>query len=107
IVDFVSTAPDEFEVRLGALRILGINLTFLTRFAIDTIQEKLNTALAGICTYNYLGEKDGSEVLQVKIDPKNLIPAFPDLHLVDVDVRDRAFVLRIGPKGRNLEQAAK
>lgn len=98
-VDFVSTAPDEFEVRLQALKVLGMNLSFLTSFALDTIKGKLDGVLSGVCTYEYLGEKNGSEVLRVRIDPKNLIPAFPDLHLVDVDVRDRSFVLRIGRTG--------
>jgi hypothetical protein len=34
--------------------------------------------------------------LKVTVDPKALMPAFPNLHLVDVDVRDRNFLLKIG-----------
>jgi hypothetical protein len=95
-VDFVATGPDVFEVRLRELKVEGINFKFLTKYALDAIKERLDSALHGICTFEYLGDKDGSKALQVKVEPKNLVPAFPDLHLVDVDVRDGSFVLKIG-----------
>jgi hypothetical protein len=41
-------------------------------------------------------EKDHSRALQVSVDPKALVPAFPDLHLVDVDIREGEFLLKIG-----------
>jgi hypothetical protein len=96
LVDFISTGPDEFEVRLRNLKVLRINFKFLTPIALKAVERRLKKALAGICTYKYLGKQDESQILQVKIDPKKLIPAFPGFHLVDVDVRDRNFMLKIG-----------
>jgi len=96
VVDFVFTGPDVFEVRLRELTVLGIGFTFLTKFALNAVKDKLDSVLHGICTYEYLGDKDGSKALRVTVNPAKLVPAFPDLHLVDIDVRDRAFMLRIG-----------
>jgi len=96
IVDFVTTGPDVFEVRLRKLDVEGINFKFFTRYALDAVKEKLDKTLKGICSFTYLGDKDDSKVLQVQVDPKSLVPAFPNLHLVDVDVRNRAFLLKIG-----------
>jgi hypothetical protein len=96
LVDFVSTGPDVFEVRLRELEVLRMDFKFLTPLALTAIKSRLKKALNGIGTYKYLGDKDHSRVLQVRIDPKKLIPAFPDFHLVGVDVRDRNFMLKIG-----------
>lgn len=97
IVDFVTTAPDVFEVRLRKLKAKGIDMKFLTKYALDAIQERLDKTLAGICTFKYMGEdKDENHVLQVTVNPKNLVPAFPNLHLIDVDVANREFLLQIG-----------
>lgn len=97
IVDFVMTKPDIFEVRLRKLNAKGVDIKFLTKFALDSIQERLDKTLAGICTFQYMGEdKDENHVLQVSVEPKNLVPAFPDLHLVGVDVGNREFLLQIG-----------
>jgi hypothetical protein len=41
-------------------------------------------------------EKDHSRALQVTVEPKALVPSFPDLHLVNIDVRDRELLLKIG-----------
>lgn len=96
LVDFISTGPDIFEVRLRGLQIMNVDFKFLTPIALRAIKGRLKKALKGIGTYKYLGNKDHSRVLQVTVDPKNLIPAFPDFHLVGVDVRDRNFMLKIG-----------
>lgn len=95
-VDFVTTEPDVFEVRLRELNVRGFDFKFLTKYVLDAIKERLDKALAGICTFEYLGEKDESQVLKVKVEPKNLVPAFPDLHLVAVDVGNREFLLKVG-----------
>lgn len=96
-VDFVTTAPDVFEIRLRELNVEGIDFKFLTRFALDAVKDRLDAALAGICTFEYLGEdKDESHVLQVKVQPEKLVPAYPNLHLVAVDVGNRQFMLKIG-----------
>ena len=97
IVDFVTTGTDVFEVRVRELDVAGIDLEFLTKFVLEAMKKRLDSALKGICSFRYVGEeKDHSRALQVTVEPKNLVPAFPDLHLVDVDVRDREFLLKIG-----------
>lgn len=96
LVDFISTGPDVFEVRLRKLKALSLDLKFLTPLALAAVKNRFETALQGIGTYKYLGNKDHSRVLQITIEPKKLVPAFPDFHLIDVDVRDRNFMLKIG-----------
>jgi hypothetical protein len=97
VVDFVSTQPDTFEVRVRELKVAGINFEFLTSFLLESMKKRLNHAMKGICKFKYVGvESDHSRALQVTVDPKALVPAFPDLHLVAVDVRDREFLLKIG-----------
>lgn len=96
LVDFVSTGPDVFEVRLRELEIMKLDLKFLTPIALAAVESRFRKALKGIGTYKYLGNQDHSRVLQITIDPKKLIPALPDFHLVGVDVRDRNFMLKIG-----------
>ena len=96
LVDFTYTGPDVFEVSIRQLEVLKMDLKFLTPLALTAVKTRLKTALKGICKYKYLGNKEQSRVLQVKINPAKLIPALPDFHLVGVDVRDRNFMLKIG-----------
>lgn len=96
LVDFTSVGPDVFEVSLRKLEVLNIDLKFLTPVVLTAVKSRLKKGLTGIAKYKYLGNKDHSRVLQVTIEPKKLIPAFPDFHLVGVDVRDRNFMLKIG-----------
>ena len=97
VVDLVTTEPDVFEVRVRKLNAEGIDVRFMTKYALDAIKDRLDKTLAGICTFAYKGEdKDENRILQVTVEPKNLIPAFPDLHLVGVDVANREFLLQIG-----------
>lgn len=96
LVDFTSTEPDIFEVRLRQLEVMKVDLKFLTPVVLTAVKSRLKNALNGIATYKYLGNKDHSRVLQVKIKPEKLIPALPNFHLVGVDVRDRNFMLKIG-----------
>jgi hypothetical protein len=97
LVDFVSTGPDVFEVRVRKLDVAGIDLGFLRKFVLESMKKRLNARMKGICKFKYIGEEtDDSRALQVSVDPKTLVPAFPDLHLVDVDVRDREFLMKIG-----------
>lgn len=96
LVDLVSTDADVFEVRLRHLKVLNMDLKFLTPLVLTAVKSRLKKGLAGIAKYKYLGDKDNSRVLQVTINPKKLIPAFPDFHLTGVDVRDRNFMLKIG-----------
>lgn len=97
LVDFVWTGPDVFEVRLRSLEVMKMDLKFLTPFALRAFKKRLDSALSGIAEYKYIRKKkDDSRLLRVKVDPKRLIPAFPDFHLVGVDVRDKNFMLKIG-----------
>jgi hypothetical protein len=97
LVDFVSTGPDVFEVRVRKLDVAGIDLGFLRKFVLESMKKRLDARMKGICKFKYIGEEsDESRALQVSVDPKALVPAFPELHLVDVDVRDHEFLLKIG-----------
>ena len=96
LVDLNSAGPDVLEVRLRQLEVMNLDLKFLTPLALTAVKSRFKKALKGIGTYKYLGNKDHSRVLQITIDPKKLIPALPDFHLVGVDVRDRNFMLKIG-----------
>jgi hypothetical protein len=97
IVDFVSTGPDKFEARVRDIEVAGIDLEFLSGYVLDVLKKRLDASLSGICDFKNVGEqKDHSRALQVSVDPKKLVPAFPDLHLVEVDVREREFLLKIG-----------
>ena len=97
VVDFVTTGTDLFEVRVRKLDVAGMNFEFMTKLVLEMMKKRLDQALKGICTFKYMGEEaDTSRALQVRVDPKALLPAFPDLHLVDVDVRSREFLMKIG-----------
>ncbi len=96
-VDLVSTASDVFEARVRELEVGGIDFEFLSKFVLEAMQNRLDHALKGRAKFKYVGvEKDHSRALQVTVDPKQLVPAFPDLHLLSVDVRDKEFLLKIG-----------
>jgi hypothetical protein len=97
IVDFVTTGVDVFEVRVRDLTVAGLDLEFLTKFVLQSMEKRLDTAMHGICTFQYVGEeKDHSRALQVSVKTDRLVPAFPDLHLVAVDVRDHELLLKVG-----------
>ncbi len=97
VVDFVTTAVDTFEVRVRRIEVAGINVEFLAKVVLESVKQRLDSTLKGVCTFDYVGEeKDHSRALQVKVNTKTLVPAFPDLHLVNVDVRDKEFLLKIG-----------
>ncbi len=97
VVDLVTTGLDTFEVRVRELEVAGLDLEFLTSFILEAIEKRLDSMLKGICTFKYLGtESDESRALQVTVNPKTLVPAFPDLHLINIDVREGEFLLKIG-----------
>ena len=96
LVDFVCTEPDVFEVRIREMKVFMVDLKFLTPIALKILRKRLMAALEGIGTFKYVGKKEKASTLRVRIDSQKLIPAFPGLHLVDVNVRDGNFMLRIG-----------
>lgn len=97
IVDFVTVGVDAFEVRVRDIKVAGIDVEFLSKFVLETLKKRLDKTLKGICSFTYVGtEKDHSRALRVSVNPGKLVPAFPDLHLVAVDVREGEFLLKIG-----------
>ncbi len=97
VVDFASTSVDVFEMRVREFEVAGLDFEFLTNFILEAMKNRLDHALKGICQFRYVGEeKDRARALEVRIDPKSLVPAFPDLHLVEVDIRDSEFLLKVG-----------
>jgi hypothetical protein len=97
IVDFVTTATDVFEVKVRQVEVAGMDVEFLAKYALQAVEKRLDAMLKGRCTFEYLGtEKDKARALRVTVDPAKLVPAFPDLHLLDVEIRERLFILKIG-----------
>jgi hypothetical protein len=96
VVDFVTTGTDEFEVRVREIKVAGIDFDFMAKTILESMKRRLNHSLGGICKFQYVGEEDHSHALRVMVDPKALVPAFPDLHLVNVDVRTGAFLMKVG-----------
>ena len=97
IVDISWVGDDVFDVKVRKLEAGGVNLGFMEKFVLESMKKRLNHTLKGMCKFKYVGEEsDHTQALRVTVDPKTLVPAFPDLHLVDVDVRDREFLLKIG-----------
>lgn len=96
LVDFVSTKPDQFEVRLRGLKVWMVDLKFLTPFALQLVKRRLSNVLKGMCKFTYLGKKDKAQAMRVTINSEKLIPAFPGLQLIDLNVKDQNFMLRIG-----------
>jgi hypothetical protein len=97
VVDFKTTGTDVFEVRVRKMDVAGLNVEFLSKYVLDSIHQRLDQSLKGICTFKDLGKSaDDSRALQVTVDTKALVPAFPDLHLIDVDIRNQEFLLKMG-----------
>lgn len=104
LADFSALEPDVFEVRLRKFKVLGVNLSFLVQPALSLMRERLESALQNFCTYEYLGKEDGDNVLVIKFDTPKLIPAFPNLHVVDVNFSNGAFMLGIGKTQKEHEK---
>jgi hypothetical protein len=97
IVDIQSDEIDTFDVRVREVEIAGIDLEFLSGYVLESVKRRMDQSLKGICTFEYVGElKDHSRALRVTVNPRKLIPALSDLHVVDVDVRDREFLFKVG-----------
>ena len=97
IVDFdTAEDSDSFDVSVRDVEVAGIDLDFMTGFVLASMEKRLDQSLKGICTFDYVGEKDHAKVLRVHLDPAKLVPALPGLHLVDVEIRDGEFLLKVG-----------
>ena len=97
VVDFASSGVDEFEVKIRALEVAGIDFGFLEDTILKSVKRRLNVALKGICKFKHLGEENEKiHGLRVIVDSKALVPLGTDLHLVAVDVRDGEFLMKLG-----------
>lgn len=97
IVDFEPVRPDVFDVKLRDAAVAGIDVGFLENYALESVKRRLNHVLKGLCRFRYIGEqKDHSRALRVTVDPAALVPAVPGLHLLNVDIREKEFLLKVG-----------
>ncbi len=97
VVDVASTGVDAFDFKVRDLEVADIELEALSGFVLESLKKRLDQSMKGVCTFTYVGEeKDRSRALHVVVDPKALLPAVPGMHLVDVDIRDREFLLKLG-----------
>jgi hypothetical protein len=99
-IDVSSIGLDAFEVRVRELDVAGMDFDYLKKVALGSIRKRLENRFPGVCSFE--DAQDGAErILRVRVDPVKLMPAFPNLHLVDVDVRDRVFLMKIGKAAGN------
>jgi hypothetical protein len=96
-IDIESNGPDVFEAKVREVKVGGNDFKFLAKYALESLENRLNESLKGICRFEYLGQQgDKSYALRITVDPQALVPAFPGLHLIDVDVREHEFLMKIG-----------
>jgi hypothetical protein len=95
IVEFNTVKTDVFEVKVQDVKVAGIDFEFLSKFILNSVKKRLDATLKKACTFESVDEGN-QHSLRVTVNPKALIPALPDLHLVDVDIREREFLLKIG-----------
>ena len=95
--EFQTTGTAVFEVRIREVDLDGIDVEFLNGFILDSLKKRLDQSLKNICTFRENGSNsDHNRALEVTVDSKALIPALQGFHLVDVDISDREFLLKIG-----------
>ncbi len=97
-LDSEETPLDVFDITVRGIKIAGLNMDFLTSYILSTLQSRLDEALKGMCTFESIESerKDHSQAIRVTMDPKKLLPALPGLHVLNVDVRDREFLFKVG-----------
>jgi hypothetical protein len=97
VVDLNTISPDIFDVKIRDIQIAGMDFQFLTGFVLKSLETRLEQSLKGICQFDYVGtQEDHSRALRVTVDPRKLIPALSGMHVVDVDIREREFLFKIG-----------
>jgi len=97
IVDFVWVAPNVFEIRVREIEVLHVDLEVLTGIVLDSAKNRLNKALKGACTFEYVGVKgDHSRAVRATINMATLLPAFPGMVLSGIVVKDRELLLKAG-----------
>ncbi len=97
IVDFVWTANNVFEIRVRDVRFAHINLTSLTGLVLEAAKNRLDRTLKGMCTFQYVGEeKDRSRAVRVTVNMATFLPAFPNMNLTGIAVREKELLLKAG-----------
>lgn len=97
-LDSEETPLDVFDITVRGVKIAGLNMDFLTSYILDNLKSSLDETLKGMCKFESIESqgKDRSRALRVTMDAQKLLPALPDLHVLDVDVRDREFLFKVG-----------
>jgi len=108
VIDFVWTAPDEFELRVRRVKVAGLDIEAVSGLILELAKKRLDDSMKGICTFQYVGEaSDGSRALRVHADMHALIPAFPLLHLTGIDTRDNELLLKTGRLDETAQKTAR
>jgi hypothetical protein len=97
VLDFVWTAPDVFEMRVRELEIADIDLQILTKTVLESVKNRLDSSMKGLCAFEYVGERaDRSRAMRVTLNMRRMLPAFPGLRLTGIDTRDKELLLKAG-----------
>jgi len=97
IVDFTWVAPNVFDIRVREIKILHIDIKLLTHLVLDAAKNRLDKALKGACTFQYIGkESDHSEAIRATVNFATLLPAFPKLALTGIIIKEKELILKAG-----------
>lgn len=97
ILDLVWVDVNAFELRVREMEIADIDVKGLTGLVLELAKKRLDAALKGICTFQYVGkEGDRSRAVRVLVNMPGLIPAFPDLALTGITTKDGELLLKAG-----------
>jgi hypothetical protein len=97
IIDFTWVSSNVFDIRVREIKILHVDIKLLTHLVLDAAKNRLDKALKGACTFQYIGEeKDHSEAIRATINFATLLPAFPKLALTGIVVKDKELLLKAG-----------
>lgn len=96
-IEFVWTAPDEFEMRVRRADVAGLDVEAVSGLILELAKKRLEQSMKGVCSFQYVGkESDGSRALRATVNMAALLPAFPKLHLTGIDTRDNELLLKTG-----------
>jgi hypothetical protein len=96
-VDFVWTAPNQFELRVRDVKVSFLDVTVLARLVLDAAKGRLDRSLKGVCRFDYAEREKGfTRVLRATVDMPKLLPALPGMALVGITTRDGALLLKAG-----------
>jgi hypothetical protein len=97
VIDFVWLSPNVFDIRVREIKILHVDLKPLTRIVLEAAKNRLDKALKGACTFQYVGkEGDQAEAIRTTVNFTALLPAFPKLTLTGIVVKDKELLLKAG-----------